>query len=59
MKTMKTFYALILGCYTGNHNILFWRIRNPGFSRILRNKFPEIRISGPEGNIISIVAEDD
>jgi alpha-glucosidase (family GH31 glycosyl hydrolase) len=25
----------------------------------LSNKFPEIRISGPEGNIISIVAEDD
>ena len=58
MKTMKTFYALILAAIPA----IITSCSGGSETRVsvsLRNKFPEIRISGPEGNIISIVAEDD
>ena len=58
MKTMKTFYALILAALPA----IITSCSGGSETRVsvsLRNKFPEIRISGPKGNIISIVAEDD
>src|SRR5512139_73975 len=58
MKTAKYFYGLILisgvcmltSCSGGSETKV---------SVSLSNKFPEIRISGPEGNIVSLVAGDD
>jgi len=58
MKTAKYFYGLIIisgvcmliSCSGGSETEV---------SVSLSNKFPEIRISGPEGNIISLVAGDD
>ena len=42
--------AIITSCTEGSETAV---------SVSLRNKFPEINISGPEGNIISLVAEND